>query len=350
MRRVLILLLICLISVNVLCEIRVFEVNPQNTEDMSDMFSTFISENGKIYTDIKNGKVIIEDSPENMIKYQNLYDNFSQQTNPVQIMIEARIVEVSVNRDDDYGFEWNLKKDFESLGSTTKRFEADVNVPSSQYTTGGTFKLTTLNNDDFDGILNLMMQKEDVNIISNPKLFVKDGKRADILVGKKIPVDRSVISDGIISSDTDFIEVGVKLGVKASIIGNSDIINLTISPEISSFNSWSPGANKPIIDTISANTEVMVRDKQVVAIGGLIKVDMTEVYTKVPVLGDMPLLGKLFRRKRNTKDRKEIIIFLSPGIQRELRIKSESDNNIISADDEKIWHDITDDTTEIYFK
>ncbi|MCK9223587.1 MAG: hypothetical protein M0R46_02230 [Candidatus Muirbacterium halophilum] len=350
MRRILILLLIAIISLNTFCEIRVFEVNPQNTEDMSDMFSTFISDGGKIYTDIKNGKIIIEDSSENMLKYQNLYDNFSQQSNPVQIMIEARIVEVSFNQDNDYGFEWNLKKDFNNIGSTTKRFEADINVPSSQYTTGGTFKLTTLNNDDFDGILNLMMQKEDVNIISNPKLFVKDGKRADILVGKKIPIDRSVISDGIISTNTDFVEVGVKLGVKASIIGDSDIINLTISPEISSFNSWSPGANKPIIDTISANTEVMVKDKQVVAIGGLIKVDMKEIYTKVPVLGDMPFLGKLFRRKRNTKERKEIIIFLSPGIQRELKIKNERDNNIISADDEKIWHDIVNDTTEIYFE
>lgn len=353
MRKIILLILI----INVIfsySEIRSFKIHPQDMSQMRQMFDTFLSETGKIYSDERNCKIIIEDNSENMMKYQKLYDNSVVSEQLRQVMIEARIVEVVINRDEDYGFEWELQKDFDSLGSSTKRFEANVNAPSSQYTTGGTFKLTTLNTGDFDGILNLMLQKENVNVISNPKLFVKDGKKANILIGQKIPIQNSFMKDGVVKTDTDFVDVGVKLGVSASVIGNTDNINLVINPEISNFDSWSPGDSKPIINTINAVTEVVVKNKEVLAIGGLIKVDMMEHFIKVPVLGDLPFLGKLFKRTRNNKVRKEIIIFLSPRLQKDSNVSSfdekKDKSDKIDVEDGQIWYDLKNDQKNISFE
>ncbi len=344
------LLFICLLSmcILVMAEIRVFEINPQDVPELEKMFETFSSDNTRIYSDKNSGKVFVEDTADELNKFERLYQDLIGSHDPRQLMIEARIVEVRMNNDSDFGFEWELQKDF-NMGSSKYRVDSDVTLPSAQYTTGGTFKLSTINSSDFDSILNLMMKKENVNIISNPKLFVKDGKEANILIGQKLPFRNSYMQNGTVRTDTDFMEVGVKLSVKADMMEDRDLINLVISPEISNFSAWSPGDNQPIIDTIRADTEVLVRDRNVIAIGGLIKVDINEEMRRVPVLSDIPLLGRAFRRTQRTRERKEIIIFLTPNIQRDPgeSVQTDESSKVSEYSDDRIWYDVSRDSAEI---
>ncbi|MGM0606870.1 MAG: type II secretion system protein GspD [Candidatus Muiribacteriota bacterium] len=329
-------------------ELKIFELNPQDTENVAEILKDFVSEKASFHADSKSGKIIINDSSENIKKLSQIYDSVVLKKGARQMMIEARIVEIGMNQDNDFGFEWELNRTFSVLDSnTTYGAGLDVNLPPSTYNTGGNLKLSTINADDFDTIINKMIERENISIISNPKLFLMDGKKSDILIGQRIPYKESITSDGKVSENTEFLEAGIKLNVEAEIVaGEESIIKLKISPEISSFAGWSP-ENGPIIDTIKANTEVLVKDNSVVAIGGLIKVDNTESFMKVPILGDLPLLGRAFQRRRKVKRRREIVIFLTPKIQKDLIQKDEplnSDSPEKAPRDkskEGIWMDVS---------
>jgi len=355
MKKILVLIITCFVINSISAkEVKIFEVNSQDTEKMESIFSSFLDENSFIKSDTQTGKIIVEAELEILDKIDYIYQNFVTENKPRQIMIEARIVEVGMNKDTSFGFEWELNKSFSILSSNTDyAIKSDVNLPPVQYLTGGTFRLSTITSTDFDSVLNLMYSQDNINIVSNPRLFVLDGREADILIGQKIPYKNSIMQNGTVTTDTIFKEVGIKLSVKPEIIfGTDNLIRMLIKPEISNFVGWSPD-NAPIIDTISADTEVIVKNDSVVAIGGLIKADTVESFMKVPVLGDLPFLGKAFKRRQTERKRKEIVIFLIPKIQGDfMPVKNKISSTSRPASKTQsggIWQDVSHDTTEVNF-
>gem|GEM_PF-5993840 len=348
------LIILFFFSIISFAQLQVFEVNPQDFDKITEAIDIFMPDGSKYYTDAKTGTIMVDVNEENESILKKLLNRLSTSGNPRQVLIEARIVEIETGKDNSFGFEWELQKKFDlSSGSSDYSLSQDINLPSYQYTTGGTFRLSTLNSSEFNSIMNSMDGNENVRVISNPRIFVKDGKQAHILIGQKIPYVNSVVDNGVVSSNTKFFDAGVKLNVTPTVLGKDtgDIVNLKIRPEISNFVSWSPGDNQPIIDTVSVDTEVMVKDKKVVVIGGLMKVDIEESQMKVPLLSDIPILGRAFRRNHSKKVRKEIVIFLTPQIQKDLQRENQSDRFFSREPKEQtIWQDMSSGSDTVVFK
>jgi general secretion pathway protein D len=161
----------------------------------------------------------------------------------------------------------------------------------------------------------------ETNILSSPRIMAVNNQEARILVGSTEPYVTSTTttpSSGptTTAESVNFIDVGVKLYVTPT-IHEDDFITMKIRPEVSSVTSNLTTSNNntiPIVETSEAETVVNVKDGVSVIIGGLIKEEAINTTKKVPLLGNIPILGMAFRSTNNSKSKTEIVIFLTPRI------------------------------------
>ena len=186
-------------------------------------------------------------------------------------------------------------------------------------------------------MLALLREDQDSNILSTPSAVILDNEEAELLVGQEIPITtgESLGANNLTPFRTTAREeIGVKLEVKPQ-INESDSVALFIRQEVSSIagsqltNTTDLITNKSIIETT-----VLADDGQIMVLGGLINEDVQESVNKVPFLGDIPILGRLFRSTATSIDKKNLMIFLRPKILRDaLTTKdlSEEKFNLIRA-------------------
>ena len=191
-----------------------------------------------------------------------------------------------------------------------------TNFGLSSATTGGFF---TLDTKYATATLYALAQKGKVAVLSRPSILARNNQEAVILVGQSVPIPNgNVISDtGSNSTSVTYQDVGIILRVTPFITTNKNI-EMIVSPEISSLSTQtvqiSQNFSAPIINKTSAETVVVTPDKTTVVIGGLMqKTDSTQV-NKVPLLGDIPLLGNAFKRTTKVSNKTELVIFMTPYI------------------------------------
>ena len=183
-------------------------------------------------------------------------------------------------------------------------------------TTGGFFRLDTKY---ATATLYALAQKGKVAVLSRPSILARNNQEAVILVGQSVPIPNgNVISDtGSNSTSVTYQDVGIILRVTPFITTNKNI-EMIVSPEISSLSTQtvqiSQNFSAPIINKTSAETVVVTPDQTTVVIGGLMqKTDSTQI-NKVPLLGDIPLLGNAFKRTTKVSNKTELVIFMTPYI------------------------------------
>ncbi len=191
-----------------------------------------------------------------------------------------------------------------------------TNFGLSSATTGGFF---TLDTKYATATLYALAQKGKVAVLSRPSILARNNQEAVILVGQSVPIPNgNVISDtGSNSTSVTYQDVGIILRVTPFITTNKNI-EMIVSPEISSLSNQtvqiSQNFSAPIINKTSAETVVVTPDKTTVVIGGLMqKTDSTQV-NKVPLLGDIPVLGNAFKRTTKVSNKTELVIFMTPYI------------------------------------
>jgi general secretion pathway protein D len=178
---------------------------------------------------------------------------------------------------------------------------------------------TSLSVPAFGVALNALASNSAVNILSNPNILVLDNEEATINVGRNVPFPVSAGRDNngqpIVSYQRE--DVGITLEVTPQ-INESNYVTLEMHLEVAEVEEDSSGLDVSTAGFITSQREtenvVVVRDNQTIVIGGLIGNTQTEVETKIPVLGDIPLLGVLFRGKRNTERKTNLLIFLTPHV------------------------------------
>ena len=177
----------------------------------------------------------------------------------------------------------------------------------------------TLNTQNATATLYALAQKGKVAVLSRPSILARNNQEAVILVGQSVPIPSgNVISDtGSNSTSVNYQDVGIILRVTPYITTGKNI-EMIVSPEISSLSTQtvqiSQNFNAPIINKTSAETVVVTPDQQTVVIGGLMqKTDSTQI-NKVPLLGDIPILGNAFKRTTRISNKTELVIFLTPYI------------------------------------
>ncbi len=249
-----------------------------------------------------------------------------------QILIEAFIVEAT----DDFGKELGAKFGIDApnvkhlFGSGGEKFTTTMaGVAGSQADTAGTLTLGDntglFSNNGVAGALgglgfilgtsssNLKLElsaseKDGVTkVLSNPRVFTLDGEEAIIIQGEEIPYKTEAEGGG---TDIDFKEAGVKLTVTPTIVGDGNII---LSVKVEKKTAKTDEENPPIT-TREITTKLLIRDNTIVVIGGVFTQETVDSVDKVPFFGDLPFVGSMFRHKKDTDVRKELLVFLAPRI------------------------------------
>ena len=283
------------------------------------------SEYGTVAVNQKNNSLIICDTKEHLARILSEIDKADR--TPQQIMIEVVIVDVQLHDETELGVNWDLLSDenydfayrqnFTSrLGSTIANSENIGNATAFNTTgIGGNFSVIsgTIRN-----VVAMLQNKRNVEILASPRAMMVSGESASIKAVEEIPY--SEVSDtaaggaGALTS-TKFKEVGVNLQVSATITDVNDIF-LTVDTEQSVRTSES-STGVPVVDTRRATTSLLLKDGQIVVFGGLRRQETTKEVDQVPILGDIPLIGLLFKYTNTVINNTELIVFLSPHIYKE---------------------------------
>ena len=174
---------------------------------------------------------------------------------------------------------------------------------------------------DFQATLRAIAAAGKAEVLSRPSILARNNQPASVVVGQYVPLITSVsynsISGAPINSVT-YTDVGIILTVTPYITSDG-LVQMIIAPQTSSIDPTltvpiAQGVNAPVIDTVSANTVAVTPNGQTVVIGGLMQRTKSVAETKIPVLGDIPLLGNLFKRKTTSTAKEELLIFLTPYV------------------------------------
>ncbi|MCP5464909.1 MAG: type II secretion system secretin GspD [Deltaproteobacteria bacterium] len=187
------------------------------------------------------------------------------------------------------------------------------------------------------GILMALRSDTDANVLSTPSVMVLDNEEAQIQVGQEVPVPSgTTVSSGVTTFDVTREDTGIILKITPQISEN-DSVRLNINQEITSVFTTDTNLG-PTLDKKSVETTVMAKNKQTIVIGGLIDDQATVTTHKVPILGDVPVLGTLFRTRVTQKNKSNLIVFITPYIIRErkdylaiVKKKIEERNKFIDA-------------------
>jgi general secretion pathway protein D len=187
---------------------------------------------------------------------------------------------------------------------------------------------------DFTATLQAIATKGKAQILSRPSIIARDGQMAEIFVGQSIYLPSSVSLNTIGTGATattvpsingTYSDVGIKMDV-TPFIGANNLVQMILQPQIKSIDTSTPGqviqggslissaVFAPNVNTRSANTVVVTPDGQPIAIGGLISNDKSSSESKIPLLGDIPVLGNLFKFSTHAQQKSELLIFLTPHI------------------------------------
>ncbi len=177
--------------------------------------------------------------------------------------------------------------------------------------------LATNTNVQLAGNLKALFTDKAVNVLSTPSILTSDNKEAEIFVGQNVPfiTSTSVVTGGIAQQSVTRQDVGIKLKITPQ-ISEGEYVKLDINQEISAVTGDRGQAADIVTTTRSAKTSVVVKDKETVVIGGLIQDQDQEIVTKVPLLGDIPLIGWLFKTKHKERTKTNLLIVLTPRIIR----------------------------------
>jgi len=233
-----------------------------------------------------------------------------------QVLIKVVFVEVTLDKDLDVGLEGSYS--IKTSGSGTVALKSLFGMASA-LSSGSDGTYATLNSSNLSATLHALSSTGKAKVLSRPSIMARNNQQAVIVVGQSVPiVTNSQITDsGNTINSIKYQDVGIILRV-TPFISSDKTVEMIVAPEISSLSdqtvSISSNASAPIINKRSAETVVVTPNATTVVIGGLMKKEDSSTLQKIPLLGDIPVLGAAFRRTVKSETRSELLIFLTPYI------------------------------------
>jgi len=313
---------------------KIITLNFAKVQDLEKSLNKMISARGNIQTNINTNSLIITDTPEILTKIEELTSKLDVRT--PQVMIEALIVSVKLTDSERFGLDFtaaNKKNAEKGLNRTiTQSLKAPSTIMDLYY------GKTILPDFNLTAQLNLFAEDKRVKILANPRILTLDNLAAHIEITEQVPYTQTTASTQSSSalSTTEFKESGIKLDVTPHITKDK-FVSLSVKAE-QSFVAAYVGAqsDQPAIDSRKVETNFMLKDGESVVIGGLRKKDNTTTTTKVPVLGDLPFLGRLFKREVKEVVTTELLIFITPKVMEDSLMTVKEEDVL-----EKTLHELT---------
>ena len=304
-----------LVSLDRPTETRVYTLNYAEAEQLKEKVQDLMTPVGTFAFDTRSNKVVLTDLPEVLLRVDRMVRAFDVPEG--EVLIEAKIIKVELTDEFDLGIDW--QQVFSGIDTKTRTNFRVLGDIVDGTAVGGALKLLTSPKSDTTLVVEALKKIGKTETLSNPRIMVSNNQEAKILVGTKeafvtvtttVPATGSVVS----SPEIEFVDVGTKLYVTPK-VKQDGYVQLKVRPEVSTATVTTFGGNRiPIVTTTEAETTVLVKSGVTLIIGGLIDSKKEHIESRLPILGDIPILGLPFRGTVKTERKTELVVFLTPEI------------------------------------
>ena len=289
-------------SPDALTRVAAFELHYVSVEEVESLLLPYLSEYGEMTVFNDRDIVLVEDTPAFLRRVEALIDRID--VPPTQILIEAKILEVTLTDEDLYGLEWS--KLFSSDGGGGSFGTQGLTNPGSS---GLFFNYATA---DITATLNALSSQGRVRTLSTPKLLAAEGQEASVIIGDRRGYSVTTTINQVTTETIEFLESGVILRVTPTVDDEGKIL-MDVHPEVST-GVIDPLTGIPSQATTEVTTQMLVPNGQTIFVGGLIQHRVEESKQGVPLLGRIPGVGLLFSNRQNNKNNRETIVMITPRI------------------------------------
>jgi type II secretory pathway component GspD/PulD (secretin) len=333
-------------------ESRVFELNYASVEKLKAKVEPVLTKGlGTINIDERTNKMVVTDLPEKLDMISRVIAAFDEKS--LQVVIDAQIVEISPEKDQfAMGVDWDywLKKNMRFVGNLPAPSLTNVAAIPNALSMGVAAAGDSVTEEgQYKAVLDLLRVIGKTKILSSPRIMALNNQEARILVGTKEAYITSSTaqsaSSAVTSQTVNFVDVGIKLYVTPT-VNRDGFVTMKIRPEISSSKTTDlifedKVTQIPIVTTSESETTIMVKDGTTIIIAGLKKDSQDKEVKKVPVIGDVPLVGFFFRSTKSEVIKTELVIFITPHIvtgEEPVGYKSlTGDQDILKIHGDKMW-------------
>jgi general secretion pathway protein D len=270
--------------------------------------------NATVVAEPNTNSLIITGTPESAALIRQLIEQLDEA--PPQVLIEAIVAEVSLDAEHKLGFEWSWAE-HPALGNNglTGTLATSFGL-AAEGATGLTYAIAGTS---FSSLLHALATNDSVSILSTPRIFTSNNRQAVINISTATPYVNSVLTGEVTQTfSVQYLDVGVILQVTPQIAPDGTVTMQVVQQanELLGFRNLGNNLTAPMVATRSAQATIRVSDGQTVILGGIISNNVTRNEDKVPLLGDLPLVGGLFRHSTVSKTRSELLVFLTPKVVR----------------------------------
>jgi type IV pilus assembly protein PilQ len=303
---------------------KIYRITYADVKDVEKTLEKFISKRGSLSSSPSTSNIIVTDT-ESKIKAIDTFIAHIDRITP-QVLVEARIYDITAKDKLDLGIEWMAGRNT-TLSSTIGGDPTGETTPFITSAFGGAVDKTAnasvgylrfgILNSHIDIDAQLRAEREDINakLLANPRILVLDNEKAVFDIVTEHPYVERTITGSTVTETVKFKSVGTKLEVTPQVTRDG-MLRLHIMPEFGvkvSDVSLTSGA-VPVIDTRKIDTIALVKNGQTVVLGGLRKKEVSQQTNKVPLLGDIPVLGVLFKFEGEDVSNSELVVFITPHI------------------------------------
>jgi general secretion pathway protein D len=266
-----------------------------------------------IVPDQATNSLVIRTAPPNFPVLQETIDGLD--VRPPEVLLEVLIVEVTLDRATQYGVNWQL---FDTKNNVTAGFGPQSFTDSALSAAQGLgLRVIHLARVDVRAILQALSTRNNVHVLSTPRVLALNNEQARILVGSEVPFNSTTQTglNVVVAQTVEFRKVGTQLTIIPT-VNQDGYVTFRILQEVSALTNQTIQAalNAPVISTREAETSAIVKSGNTVIIGGLIGESRQLTQSGVPILQDIPLLGGLFRSRATDRSRTELAIFVTPHV------------------------------------
>jgi general secretion pathway protein D len=309
--------------------VKTFYLNNAKSKDAVNLLRSMLDIK-KVYVNDVLNSLTVRETPEKLKLIEKILN--ANDLKEAEVVLDVEILEIA--RSNSFKFGWNFSGD----PFATAHVQADPNNSATALTLG------TIHNITSDNIiltlpsiiLNLLKQDSDAQILANPRVRVLNNKQAKFHIGDRIPIQTATVQStatAAVTSTFEYKDVGIKLNIEPSIHLNNTV-TLKMGLEISNLGDaidFGNGQKQYKFGTRNADTVINLRDGESVIIGGLIKDEERKGHVKVPFLGDIPVVGKLFSSTDEGTIKTDILMSITPNIVRNMELPDKDVQNFWSG-------------------
>ncbi len=319
-------------------KVRSFHLIYADAKQMMTLIKTLLKTKD-VFVHEKTNSLIMRDTPEAIHLAEKLISD--QDIADPEVMLEVEVLEITRARARDLGLQYPTQMAFTAIPPATSTSTSLV-LNDLKHINNDTISVTTPSI-----TLNAMLEDSDTNILSSPRLRVKNHEKAKIMIGERVPIITNSVTPvtggtgSVVTGSVSYQDVGLKFDVEPEIHLDNEV-TIKLGLEVSSLGAavtTTSGSSVYIVSTRNTSTSLRLHDGETQILAGLITDNDTSTVDKVPLLGQIPLLGHLFANDKGNKTKTEIILSITPHIVGNKKIPDAREMEYWSGTDSELRSD-----------